>query len=85
MTRIDRIWERFYEYCVNVLQMMFVEGCKSTTSLFEPIPVGQVAPPVRALPLEDVCGILFSSGTGGLPKAVEMTHKTFLSNCFLSE
>ncbi len=62
---------------------MFVDGSQSVSSLFEAIPADQVAPPVRTMPSDDVCAILFSSGTGGLPKAVELSHNGILAFSFL--
>ena len=70
--------------CTWLLIQMFVDGSQSVSSLFEAIPAGQVAPPVRAMSSDDVCEILFSSGTGGLPKAVELTGKGLLARCLLS-
>src|SRR5262245_20152157 len=41
----------------------------------EPIP-----PEVRIDPAADVAALLYSSGTSGLPKAVELTHRNLISN-----
>ena len=72
-------------FTISQFQTKFIEGTESLMSLFDPIPADGMVPPVTEIPSEEVCAIAFSSGTTGLPKAVEITHKSFLGQALLGE
>jgi long-chain acyl-CoA synthetase len=40
-----------------------------------------LAEPIEAIDLDDVACLIYTSGTGGTPKGVMMTHRNILANC----